>query len=244
LSNQRKRQTQRDTPFGSAPWNPHDKDNERIKEELIEIRDQERDMAHRDGRVWLGLGPRQYCYRLKTRGFIFADGRKLDKEHFRRVEYVLKRMRREPRIDLDWDDVADGRGIEHVPPAFRDNRERIKQLAVWTEQMRPIQLEGQKVVPELMVETEGLYNLIYDLADRYGARARALQGQSSITARRKLAERVARRFEQSVRTRVLCVADYDKHGDAILRAIAADAAKHLRDMGLPVDRILQSTSWR
>lgn len=103
-------------------------------------------------------------------------------------------------------------------------------------------LEGQKIVPELAVETQGLYNLIYDIADRYGARSNGLQGQSSTTARYKLAQRVAQRWKrQRVRTRVLGVADYDKHSDEILAAVAADAAQHLRDMGLPVDkeRILQ-----
>jgi hypothetical protein len=98
-------------------------------------------------------------------------------------------------------------------------------------------LEGQKIVPELAVETEGLYNLIYDIADRYGARSNGLQGQSSIGARYELAQRAAQRWiDERVRTLVLSVADYDKQGDEILAAVAADAAQHLRDMGLPVDR--------
>jgi hypothetical protein len=94
-------------------------------------------------------------------------------------------------------------------------------------------------VPELIVETEGLYNLIYDLADRYGAQARALQGQSAIGPRYELAQRVARRWEKGIRTDVLCVADYDKHGGFILRAVALDTAQHLRDMHIEPDDCLQ-----
>jgi len=207
---------------------------------VIVIRDAERDMAERDGREWLGLGPRQYAYRLKSRGFMFADTSQLDKSHFDRVEDKIVRMRRCGM--LSWDDVADARGIEKVPLEFQDNRERIATLAVWVEEMSHVRLEGQLVVPELWVETEGLYNLIYDIADRYGARSRSLQGQSSVTARRKLTERVADRWNlERVRTRVLGVVDYDKYGGEILEAIAADTAQHLRDMEYAVDeeQILQ-----
>jgi hypothetical protein len=223
LRDERSIQTQRDTPFGSAPWNPNSEDNKRIARMIIEIRDQERDMARRDGRDWLGIGPRQYAYRLKARGFIFADPSRwkdgkpeLTKEHFRSVERIVGRMRRAKKIDLDWADVVDGRGIEHIPPAYRDNNERIAQLEIWAAEMRHIQL-----------------------ADRYGARARGLQGQSAIGPRYELAQRVARRFARGVRTRVLCVADYDKHGDQILAAFAVDTAQHLRDMRIEPDDCLQ-----
>ena len=72
-------------------------------------------------------------------------------------------------------------------------------------------LEGQKIVPELAVETQGLYNLIYDIADRYGVRSNGLRGQSSTTARYKLAQRARRRWlDEGIRTRVLCVADHEQ----------------------------------
>jgi hypothetical protein len=106
-------------------------------------------------------------------------------------------------------------------------------------QMSHDRTEGQKIVPELAVETEGLYNLIYDIADRYGARSNGLQGQSAVGPRRNLAERVARRWARRVRTRVLCVADFDRHGDIILETIAADAAQHLCDSGIEPDHCLQ-----
>src|SRR5215469_10531299 len=64
------------------------------------------------------------------------------------------------------------------------------------------------------------------------------RGQSSITARYKLAKRVARRWREGIRTRILCVADYDKHSDAILAAVAADTSQHLRDMGIEPDDCL------
>jgi hypothetical protein len=242
----RSRDARRIRPFGSIEWAPQggeDSDNWRMAQRFIEIRDAERAMARSDKRAWLGLGPRQYAYRLKARGFVFnaatknfPAGAEFGKDHFERAGNNLGLMRRAGLID--WDDVADGRGIEHVPVEFRDNSERIETLAeIVRKQMRHIQLEGQKIAPELWVETEGLYNLIYDLADRYGAESHGVQGQSSITARRKLAERVARRWRRGkVRTRILCVADYDIHGDHILAAIAADTAQHLRDMGLPVDQ--------
>src|SRR5262249_8796956 len=150
---------------------------------------------------WLGIGPRQYAYRLKARGFIFADRKRwkegkpeLTKDHFRSVERIVTRMRRDKRIDFDWADVSDARGIEHVPKTYRDNDERLEVLEIVAARMRHVLLEGQEVVPELIVETEGLYNLIYDLADRYGAQARALQGQSAIGPRYELAQRVARRW--------------------------------------------------
>lgn len=244
LLDERSPDAKRVRPFGSIEWTPRggeDSDNWRMAQRFIEIRNTERDMARRDGRAWRGLGPRQYAYRLKAASekFYFADGTEFGKQHFGQAGENLTRMRRGCLID--WDDVADGRGIEHVPLTYRNNRERIAVLARIAQKMRHVQLEGQLIVPELMVETEGLYNLIYDIADRYGAQSRGIQGQSSVTARRRLAERVVRRWGQRVRTRVLCVADFDKHGDAILGAIAADAAQHLRDMGLPVDkeRILQ-----
>jgi hypothetical protein len=243
----RSRDAKRVRPFGSIEWTPRggeDSDNWRMAQRFIEIRDAERAMARRDGRQWLGLGPRQYAYRLKAAAekFYFADGTEFGKQHFGQAGENLTRMRRGGLID--WGDVADGRGIEHVPVGFRDNAERIETLIeIVRKRMRHIQLEGQLIVPELMVETEGLYNLIYDLADRYGAQSRGIQGQSSVTARHKLAERIAERWleQEDVHTRVLCVADYDVHGDHIIDAIAADAAQHLRDMGLPVDeqRILQ-----
>jgi hypothetical protein len=236
-SDLRRRQTQLDRPFGSAAWRPKDDDNERIAKRLVKIRDHERDMALAQKRDWLGLGVRQYCYRLKARGFIFADATQLGKEHFVRVERILSRMRRAGLID--WRDVTDGRGIEHVPFAFRDNGARITTLARFAKQMSHERMSDQRVVPELAVETEGLYNLIYDLADRYGAQSRGLQGQSSIGARYELAQRVAQRWMKRARTRVLCVADYDKHGDEILGAIAADTAQHLRDMQIAPDDCLQ-----
>jgi hypothetical protein len=249
LRDERSPSVQRDTPFGSADWNPRggeDSDNARIARMVIEIRDQERDMAERDGRDWLGIGPRQYAYRLKARGFIFADPRRwkegkpeLTKDHFRSVERIVTRMRRDKRIDFDWSDVSDARGIEHVPQTYRDNDERLAVLAIVAARMRHVLLEGQKVVPELIVETEGLYNLIYDLADRYGAQARALQGQSAIAPRYELAQRVALRWKKGICTSVLSVADYDKHGDQILGAVAVDTAQHLRDMKIEPDDCLQ-----
>jgi hypothetical protein len=258
LDDDRSDQTKRDTPFGSADWNPRggeDSDNARIARMVIEIRDHERDMAERDGREWLGIGPRQYAYRLKAAGFVFADPSRwkegkpeLTKDHFRSVGRIVTRMRRDKRIDLDWSDVSDARGIQHVPQTYRNNNERIAVLAIIAAKMRHVLLEGQEVVPELIVETEGLYNLIYDLADRYGAQARALQGQSAIGPRYELAQRVARRWQQgtrigkeyvNVRTRVLCVADYDKHGDHILNAVAVDTAQHLRDMDIEPDDCLE-----
>jgi hypothetical protein len=237
----RKAETRRTRPFGEAKWRPIGPDNLRIAEMVLKVRDAERAMAQRDGREWRGIGSRQYAYRLKTRGFMFADGRVLDKDDFPRVERIVGRLRRDPDWSLDWEDVSDGRGIFHEPLAFRNNRERAETLPEWAADMTHDRMEKQKIVPELAVETVGLYNLFYDIADRFGARANGLQGQSSIGARRDLAERVAWRWRQRVRTRVLCVADFDKHGDHILAAVAADAAEHLRDMGLSVDgeRILQ-----
>jgi hypothetical protein len=236
LLDTRQRSVRLNRPFGSAPYNPTDWDKHRIIKSCIKIRDAERLMAERDGRDWLGLGPRQYAYRLKAAGFLFADQTELGKDDFASVQKILVRMRRDPDIDFAFEDTSDGRGIEHVPAAYADNTERIETLAIWAERMPHDRMEGQKVVPELWIETEGLYNLVYDLADQYGARARALQGQSSITARYKLAKRVMQRWKQGVRTRILCVSDFDKHGDHILRAVAADTAEHLRDMGLPVDQ--------
>jgi hypothetical protein len=230
----RSRQARLNRPFGAAPWKPRDDDNRRIADRLVKIRDKEREMAKKQWREWRGLNSRQYAYRLKTSGFLFADQRKLDKEDFERVERILVRMRRAGL--LDWRDVLDGRGIEGVSDAYRDNSERIEQLAEWAEEMPHDRMEGQLVVPELWVETEGLYNLIYDLAEKYGARRRALQGQSAVAPRYWLAERVAERWKQGISTCVLGVVDYDKHGDDILNTVAADAAEHLRDMQLAVDK--------
>jgi hypothetical protein len=245
IIDKRSPETRRRRPFGSKEWNPTDEDNMRIRDDSIAIRNKERGMAERDGRDWRGLGPRQYAYRLKAAGFVFEDPRnwkegkpELTKAHFARVEEKLGLMRRDPRIDFSWEDVADGRGIEHTPYEFQNNAKRLQTLEILAAQMSHIRLEGQKIVPELYVETEGLYNLVYDIADHYGARARALQGQSSITARYRLAERVAKRwFSGKVRTRVLCVVDYDKAGDQIAAAVAADAGEHLRDMQLAVDKM-------
>src|SRR5215831_10095117 len=79
---QRDSRARSNRPFGSAPYNPTNPDNRRICQRLMEIRDAERDMAERDGREWLGLGPRQYAYRLKAAGFLFAEQTTLGKEHF------------------------------------------------------------------------------------------------------------------------------------------------------------------
>ena len=244
---QRSKQMQSNRPFGAAPWNPRDPDNLRICERLIEIRNTERAMAEEQGREWRGLGSRQYAYRLKAGGFLFADKTTLTKDHFERVERILVRARRDPRIDLDWKDVSDGRGISHVPAAYWSNSERIQTLAAFaSSQMPHDRMEGQLVVPELVVETEGLYNLIYDIADRYGVRPTALQGQSAVRVRWELAQRVGNRWDcgirvpsKAIRTRVLGVVDYDKQGDEILGAIAADTAAHLRDDGFDPDDCLE-----
>ena len=227
-------------PFGAAAWHPTDHDNWRIYEKLIEIRDRERELAETQGRDWLGLGSRQYCYRLKTAGFLFADRRELDKKDFERVERILVRARRDERLDLNWEDVADGRGKFSEPDAYSDNDERVAVLAIWARRMSHDRMERQPVVPELAVETEGLYNLIYDLADRYGARHMALQGQSAVKVRYDLTRRVERRWEnEGVATRVLGVVDYDAHADAIICAVAADVAQHLRDMDTDPEQCLR-----
>jgi hypothetical protein len=238
LRDNRSLKTRRSRPFGAAAWRPRDADNWRIYEKLIEIRDRERQMALDEGRIWLGLGSRQYAYRLKTAEFMFVDRRKLTKKDFERVERVLVRARRDDRLDLNWGDVADGRGIFGEPDAYSDNGERLGMLAVWASRMSHDRMKGQKIVPELAVETEGLYNLIYDLADRYGARHMGLQGQSAVKVRYDLAQRVGERWASRIRTRVLGVTDSDKQGDEILGAIAADAAQHLRDMGIDPDQCL------
>jgi hypothetical protein len=229
----RSKKARQNRPFGAAPWKARDPDNSRICERLIKIRDRERAMSKKQWRKWRGLGPRAYAYRLKAAGFIFADATTLTKEHFERVERILGRMRRDPGIKFDWADVDDGRGKSYQPSGYRDNAERIEELGEIVETDMPhIRLEGQPVVPELVVETEGLYNLIYDIAERYGARHTALQGQSSITMRYKLAQRVADRWKGGIRTRVLGVVDYDKEAGEIVGAVAADPAQHLRDMGI------------
>ena len=239
LVDERPLQLQRDTPFGQAKWTPRggeESDNARIAAAIIETRDRERDMARRDGRQWRGLNSRQYGYRLKTRKFKFLSGEKLDKQHFRTIERIVARMRR--CGILDWGDVVDKRGTFHEPLEFEDNCERAATLPLWAARDMPhVRLEEQPIIPELVVETLGLYDLIYDIANKYGARTNGLEGQSIIGMRRKLADRVARRWRQdNAHTRVLCVADLDKAGDVILRTVAADTAQHLRDMGLPVDK--------
>jgi len=239
---QRSDRARQNRPFGAAPWNPRDPDNWRIYEKSVEVRNRERSMAEEQGREWRGLGSRQYAYRLKAAGFLFADETKLGKEHFERVERILVRARRAERCDLDWADVSDGRGISHEPDAYRDNADRIITLAqIATSQMPHDRMEGQLVMPELVVETEGLYNLIYDIAERNGARHTALQGQSSAGMRYDLADRVGARWAiKRIRTRVLCVVDYDDPADAILNAVAADTAAHLKDgWGIDADDCLE-----
>jgi hypothetical protein len=100
-------------------------------------------------------------------------------------------------------------------------------------------MEGQKIVPELVVETEGLYDLIYDLADRYGVRHTGFKGQSGVTVRYDLAQRVRERWSRKVRTRIFGAVDYDKAGDETLEAAAADVAQHLRDMGINPDKCFE-----
>jgi hypothetical protein len=69
---------------------------------------------------------------------------------------------------------------------------------------------------------------VYDLADRYGVRSMTGAGQSSIDRRYRLANRVLVRANRGRDTIVLALADYDLHGDAIVAAVAADTAAHLR----------------
>lgn len=98
IVDQRKRQTQLDRPFGSASWRPlgcEDSDNGRLAPAIIAVRDRERDLAESEGRDWLGIGSRQYAYRLKSAGFMFADATKLDKKHFARVGRIVDRLRRD-----------------------------------------------------------------------------------------------------------------------------------------------------
>jgi hypothetical protein len=216
-------------PFGMAPWNPQ-RETRRLLEAVLAVRDNEKAMAAADGRDWLGLGPRQYAYRVKATGFTYANGTIFDKDHFARVETVLARARRVGQVD--WEDVSDGRGTAHEPYAYRDNDQRLDTLAYWAGDLSHDRLAGQDYVPELFVETEGLYNLVYDLADRYGVRAMTAGGQSSIDLRYRLAERVRARADRlRVTTVVLAFVDYDEAGDHIVGAVAKDAGAHLRATG-------------
>ena len=68
------------------------------------------------------------------------------------------------------------------------------------------------------------YDLIYDLAGRYGVRHTGFKGQSGVTIRYDLAQRVRERWSRKVRTRVFGAVDYDKAGDETLEAAVADVA--------------------
>ena len=217
-------------PFGMAKWNPRDDDNRRIAEKLIEIRDAGVIEVQAENREWFGIGSRGYAYKLKARGFEFADHRVLTKADFERVERILVRMRRAGIIN--WEDVRDGRGIVNEPFACKNNRERIEQLAEWTNRLSHDRMIGQAIVPELVVEAKDLYYDIYDLADRYGARSTCNAGAASVAARYQLAQRTAERWRRGIQTRALGIPDHDKAGDETVGAVAADVAQHLRDMGI------------
>jgi hypothetical protein len=132
---------------------------------------------------------------------------------------------------VTWETVDDSRTRtiavpEDLTPAALDAR--LVAVARGWERWRRL---GQRWVPEIWVEAVGSMNSVTGPARYFGASIVSSGGTNSLTELRKLAARVADRWNRHrMRTVVCLIGDYDRKGRERLDRAVADAWALLRDL--------------
>jgi hypothetical protein len=170
--------------------------------------------------AYLPLTVRQIYYLLVAPGVISKS-----EERYRNLCRILARERRAGRIPFDVvrDDGQDTYAsavYTGTPDFWQQERGRI-------ESYRVDRQDGQAQYIELWAETAGMAPQLTRVADGFSVPVWTGGGQTSVTARRQIADRA---LERDVPTLILHVGDLDPHGKIIYQVLIEDAAEWVDDL--------------
>lgn len=193
---------------GYAEWNP--------KPEAIwwvnrtnEVLD-----AYRD--YW-PLSVRQIFYRL------VADHQYEKTEAaYGKLTGIISRARRAGYIE--WDAIRDGGLGRTVAANFFDGQEHFERsVRAAAASMKLDRQRDQDAVIELWCEAGGMVPILEGIGEPYSCRVNTGGGYDSVTAKHRLAERVAANAVTGLRTIILHVGDFDGSGEDMANVLRDDA---------------------
>lgn len=127
-------------------------------------------------------------------------------------------------IPFDW--IRDERGKTHTVLSFEDTDEFRSSLEDWIEDLQRDRTVGQPRLLELWCEAAGMVPLMREIAQPFGLRVSSGGGYDSVTAKHKLAKRVAVNFKNTRRpTLVLHIGDFDPSGEGMFNTLEEDVGE-------------------
>lgn len=163
------------------------------------------------------LSVRQVFYRLVAA----YDFEKTEAAYGKLTGYV-SRARRAGFIP--WEAIRDGGQGKSISAQFFVDAEHFEQSVLeWAETMKLDRQRGQENVIELWCEAGGMVPILQRVAGPYSARVNSGGGYDSVTAKHRLAGRVAKRAEQGLNTVILHVGDFDGSGEDMCDVLREDA---------------------
>lgn len=165
------------------------------------------------------LSNRQLFYRL-----VAERGYSKTEKDYDDLTKIVSRGRRAGYID--WAAIRDGGLGTGSPANFYDDADdfydTVKSAAT---AMQLDRQRGQKQVIELWCEAGGMFPILSGIANPYSCRANTGGGYDSVTAKHRLAVRVAERAKVGLPTLVLHVGDFDGSGENMCDVLRDDAGQ-------------------
>lgn len=152
-------------------------------------------------------------------------------------------------IPFQW--IRDERGKTHEVTSFEDADDFTESLMNWIEHLQMDRREGQPELLEIWCEAAGMVPLMREIAQPFGLRVSSGGGYDSVTAKHKLAQRVANHFRQTRQaTRVLHIGDFDPSGEGMFHTLEEDVGEmvwqllgldvlNMERVGLTEDQVIE-----
>ncbi|MFC4671694.1 hypothetical protein ACFO5X_24295 [Seohaeicola nanhaiensis] len=172
------------------------------------------DLVMNEYREYWPLTVRQVFYRL-----VGAFGFDKTEADYGRLCHHLANARRARRIPFRA--IRDDGIITYQMDHFDDHDDFLRHVRELGENYTRNKLSGQEIYIEVWCEAAGMQVQLHDVAEPYSVPVYSSGGFDSLTAKKRLADRICRIGKPAV---ILHLGDYDPSGESIFESVAEDVA--------------------
>jgi hypothetical protein len=177
------------------------------------------------------LSNRQLFYRL-----VAEHSYDKTEKAYNNLTQMVSRARRAGYID--WTAIRDGGLGTSASAQFYNNEDEFHEsVRASARYLRLDRQKGQPQAIELWCEAGGMFPILQQVARPYGVRANTGGGYDSVTAKHRLALRVAERASEGLPTLVLHVGDFDGSGENMCDVLREDAG------AMAITQVLKHAVW-